>query len=190
MRAVEKADVEIARAADDWRNAPAVEALGWMSEIGDQLQMRLLCGGVIALGVVRSDDRLARAGFRMLAAHTVATWMKDFVKTRIDRTRPRQVVDGRGSHRVRRGDSHGKEETSFPSGHTAGALAAARAFAREYPEHEAAALGAAGAVALIQIPRCAHYPSDIGAGAAIGIAAEAAVGAGARAFWKALMARR
>jgi hypothetical protein len=35
-----------------------------------------------------------------------------------------------------------------------------------------------GALALAQIPRCAHYPTDVAAGLAIGLAAEAAVDIG------------
>jgi membrane-associated phospholipid phosphatase len=56
-------------------------------------------------------------------------------------------------------------------------MAAARAFAREYPEYGAAALAAGAAVAASQIPRCAHYPTDVLAGAAVGLASEAAVNA-------------
>ncbi len=51
---------------------------------------------------------------------------------------------------------------------------------REYPEHAAPAYAAAAGVALAQIPRCAHYPTDVGAGLAIGAAAEAVVDAGWR----------
>ena len=76
------------------------------------------------------------------------------------------------------GRNTSKEETSFPSGHSAGAAAVARAFARDYPEHAAPAYAAAGALALAQIPRCAHYPTDVGAGLALGLAAEAVVDIG------------
>jgi membrane-associated phospholipid phosphatase len=51
----------------------------------------------------------------------------------------------------------------------------AAAFAREFPEYGAAALVAGGAAAVAQVPRCAHYPTDVGAGIAIGAAAEACV---------------
>jgi membrane-associated phospholipid phosphatase len=64
--------------------------------------------------------------------------------------------------------------TSFPSGHSAGAVAAARAFAREYPEHGLAAVGAAGFLALLQIVRSAHYPTDVAAGIGVGLLAEKA----------------
>ena len=45
--------------------------------------------------------------------------------------------------------------------------------ARVFPRARVSAYGAAAAVAAIQIPRCAHYPSDITAGALLGLAAEA-----------------
>ena len=62
---------------------------------------------------------------------------------------------------------------SFPSGHTAGAVAVAAVIGRCYPAHRVAAYASAAAVAAIQVPRCQHYPGDLGAGALIGIAAGA-----------------
>ena len=110
----------------------------------------------------------------MVLSHLLATAAKNFIKHRVDRTRPRSTGSGKG-HGIKPGRSHAKEETSFPSGHSAGAAAVARAFARAYPEHRGAALAGAGFIALAQIPRCAHYPTDVGAGLAIGLAAEKAV---------------
>jgi membrane-associated phospholipid phosphatase len=170
------ADAAAVDAVKPYEKSAPVKALAWYSELGDQPQMRVLSGGLLALGLLRGDGRMARAGARMIAAHALATFAKDVVKRRIDRTRPRSAEGGDG-HKMKPGRSKAKEETSFPSGHSAGALAVARAFAREYPEYQAAALGAAGVIALAQIPRCAHYPTDVGAGLAIGLAAEAAVNA-------------
>ncbi len=167
-------DAAAHRAVRPHRRHKAVEALSWYSEIGDQPQLRALGGGLLALGLVRGDGRMARAGARMLLAHELATAAKNFVKHRIDRSRPRSA-SGREEQKPTPGRSSDKEETSFPSGHSAGAVAAARAFAREFPEHQGAALAAAGAAALAQIPRCAHYPTDVGAGIALGAAAEAIV---------------
>ncbi len=155
-----------------------MEALGRFASLGDQPPLRTLCAAVIAAGVAGGNRRLARAGVRMLVAHTLATLAKDYVKLRVDRTRPRSKSERGKDHVPKPGTNTAKEETSFPSGHSAGAAAVARAFARDYPEYAAAAYAAGGALALAQIPRCAHYPTDVGAGLAIGLAAEAVVDIG------------
>ena len=120
-------------------------------------------------GLVLRDRRLIRAGLRMLLAHELATLLKSLVKTSVDRTRPRSS-QSKEERRIRPGDHSSKEMTSFPSGHTAGSAAVARAFVGDFPEQAPLAYGASGAVALAQIPRCAHYPTDIGAGLAVGLA--------------------
>jgi membrane-associated phospholipid phosphatase len=71
------------------------------------------------------------------------------------------------------GGSRDPELRSFPSGHTAGAVAMARAVARDYPDTASAAYLAAAVVGALQIPRRAHFAGDVLAGAAVGIAAEA-----------------
>lgn len=174
------ADAAAAEAALPYQGSPAMEALGRFASLGDQPPLRILCAATIAAGLAGGNRRLARAGLRMLVAHTLATLAKDIVKRRVDRTRPRSK-GGRGKDHVPRpGRRTAKEETSFPSGHSAGAAAVARAFARDYPDYAAPAYTAAGALALAQIPRCAHYPTDVGAGLAIGLAAEAMVDIGFR----------
>lgn len=170
--AVADADAAVTDVAAPYRQTRAMRGVGLISDIGDQPPMRTLCAAVIAAGLAGGYGRLTRAGVRMLAAHTLATWGKDFIKERVDRTRPRSRGTGEG-HKPRPGNSRAKEERSFPSGHSAGAAAVAMAYAREFPEHRAAALAAAGVVALAQVPRCAHYPTDIGVGVAIGVGAEA-----------------
>jgi undecaprenyl-diphosphatase len=174
-KAILRADRKTARAMRPHEHSLPVRMLEHVADLGDQPPMRILCGAMILVGLVAGDRRLARAGLGMLAAHSLATVAKDFVKSRVDRTRPRTADEPGKDSRPRRGRSTAKEETSFPSGHSAGAAAVARAFAREYPEHALPAYGAAAILALAQIPRCAHYPTDVGAGIAIGVGAEAAV---------------
>lgn len=171
--AVVDLDGRVIEAVEPYADTAAMKAMGFLSEIGDQPPMRALCVATIAAGAASGSPRLVRAGVKMLAAHTLATWAKDFIKLRIDRTRPRTDKD----HTLRPGKGKHKEITSFPSGHTAGAVAVARAFAREFPEHKAAAYTTAAAVSLVQVPRTAHYPTDIGAGLLIGLAAEAGLAA-------------
>jgi len=174
-------DAAAVEAVKPWQDSPAIEALGHVASLADQPPLRALCGAVIAAGVLGRDKRLARAGLRMLAAHTLATFVKDLIKKRVDRTRPRSIASPGKDHRPAPGRKEAKEETSFPSGHSAGAAAVGRALARDYPGAALPAYGAAGFLALAQIPRCAHYPTDVGAGLAIGVAAEAAVSLGFRA---------
>lgn len=170
--AVEQADVAIAQEAGKYRERPVIRALGGLSELADQPPLITICALTLTAGLVTRRPRLALAGARMLSSHLVATGIKAVVKRSVDRTRPHLLVEEnryeRGKGRRNEGDYN-----SFPSGHTAGAVAVARAVAREYPQAAPAAGVLAATVALVQIPRCAHYLSDITAGAAIGWAAEA-----------------
>lgn len=172
--ALMKADGAARDAALPYQGSRPVAALDRLSDLGDQPQLLTLSGGLLALGLARRDGAMARAGARMIFAHLLATAAKNFVKHRIDRMRPRSA-EGKDGHKMKAGRHTAKEKTSFPSGHSAGAIAVARAYGREYPERATPALAGAALVALAQIPRCAHYPTDVGAGLAIGLAAEKAV---------------
>jgi len=172
-------DHKVHQAVKGARSKPVVKALGWISDIGDQPQARALSAGVLVLGVVRGDARMAAAGVRMLVAHELATAVKSAIKHRIDRKRPRSA-DDKGDEKPESGQSRDKEESSFPSGHSAGAMALASAFSAVYPAQRLPALAAAGVVAVAQIPRCAHYPTDVGAGLVIGAAADGVIGIGWR----------
>lgn len=172
--AIERADLAIARAVAPTRNHPWVKAAAAFGELGDQPPLTTLSLGMLATGLVLKQPRLARAGARMLASFLLATFAKNQIKHRIDRTRP-FVVAEKGRYQRGPGTNRDKSHSSFPSGHTAGSLAVAQALGREFPRLATPARLTAAAIALVQIPRCAHYPSDVGAGAAIGILAEALV---------------
>lgn len=161
---------------EPYTEAPPMRALDLFSKLGDQPQLRFIAGGLMVAGTFAGNDRLVRAGARMLIAHEAATVIKDLVKTNIDRTRPRSA-EKKAAKKPKKGNHIAKEKTSFPSGHSAGAIAAARAFSREFPEFGAAAIGGAAVIALSQIPRCAHYPTDVAAGVVLGLVAEAATNA-------------
>lgn len=175
---VEKADVAVAKAVAPISRSPAMRVLGVLSDVSDQPPMRILCAGVIGWGLYRGDRKLVRVGVRMIAAHSVATGMKTLIKHRVDRTRPTLLVE-EGRYEMAPGQSREHDESSFPSGHTAGAVAVAAAVAHDYPEAGPAAYAAAAVIAALQIPRCTHYASDVGAGAIVGMAAAAGVNAAA-----------
>ena len=161
---------------EPYASSTTVRVLDVVSKLGDQPELRLLATSFMIVGTFAGNDRLVRAGARMIIAHEAATAAKDLLKSEIDRTRPRSASD-RQEKKPKKGSHTAKENTSFPSGHSAGAIAAARAFSREFPEYGPAAIGAAGLVAALQVPRCAHYPTDVAAGIAVGLAAEAATSA-------------
>lgn len=168
---IERADIAVAEATAPVEETRLGHALGLVGKLGDQPPLRVLCGAVVATGWWRDDPRLVLAGVRMFAAHTLATLAKTRIKKRVDRSRPNVLLE-EGHYEAHPGDNEDHDVTSFPSGHTAGAVAVAAAVARSYP---AAALPAAGAALLlsgVQVPRRAHYVSDVVAGAAIGLLAE------------------
>lgn len=166
--AVEKADHKITFEVNGERDSWPMRLVGAASEIGDQPQMRTICAATVVDGIVRRDLHLTATGFKMLAAHTLATWAKSGIKAVINRRRPKDGDDPR----VREADSDCHEETSFPSGHSTGAVAVGEAIARAYPDHAIAARGAALSVSVVQMPRGTHYAGDVLAGIAIGLIAE------------------
>ena len=170
LRRAERTDRAAAEAVAPLRENGVVRLLGWASELADQPQLVSICVGTIAGATLARNAKLARAGAGMLAAELIATQLKSLIKHRVDRTRPHVPADG-GRYRLEPGDSEASAMNSFPSGHTAGAVAVAGVVAQAYPQHRAAAFTVAAMVAAIQVPRCKHYPSDLAAGALIGVAA-------------------
>jgi membrane-associated phospholipid phosphatase len=174
LRRIERIDLAVAKRTGALRKRPAIKLVGKASEMADQPPLIALGIGTLAAGLLLRRPRVALAGLRMLAAHGLATGMKIGVKRTVDRTRP-YVLTNEGKYVVRKGDKHGSRYNSFPSGHTAGAVAVAQAIARTHPPAAMPVRGWAAAIAAIQIPRGAHYPSDVAAGAAIGFAADGLV---------------
>lgn len=169
------ADIEAGQAvARDLSDHPVVKVAGWLSEVADQPPTVAINLSVIAAGLVSGDGRLTRTGVRMLAAHGLATAAKAVLKHNIDRARPFLFAD-RDEHRPKPGERDEGPQNSFPSGHTAGAVAVARAVAREYPRAAGPAYAGAAMVAAVQVPRGTHFPIDVAVGAVIGWAAEALV---------------
>jgi membrane-associated phospholipid phosphatase len=172
---IETIDLEAAEAVRELGAHPVAKGVTLVAELADQPPMIAISAATLIAGVWRRDDRMTRAGGRMLAAHLLATTMKAVVKRAVDRTRP-AVAAERGYRRGRGRDNSGPLN-SFPSGHTAGALAVARAASRDYPDTTLPGAAFVATVALAQTPGGKHYPSDVAAGAVIGVIAEALVNA-------------
>lgn len=174
LQELEQADIDLARTAAAHRHHPLVRTLGTLSEVADQFPLALVCGAVIAGGAASGRQDLMRTGTRMMAAHVLANVVKRRIKNRLRRSRPNHVVD-KGSYVFEPGESRHGDETSFPSGHTAGAIAVARIVANDLPGLAVPAAGMAILIGAVQIPRAKHYPLDVSAGACLGLAAAWAV---------------
>ena len=177
----ERIDAAVSTGLMRHRENPAVRALGWASEAADQPPLIGASLATIGMGAVLRRPRLLRAGLRMLASELVATGIKSAVKHHVNRTRPHKMLeDGRYALDT---DSKGRKDegpwNSFPSGHTAGAVAVGRAVSREYPAAASAAAVGAALVGLVQLPRGKHFASDVVAGAVVGAVSEALVHAAA-----------
>lgn len=174
LQDLEQADVEAAQAAARHRHHPVVKTLGQLSEIADQIPLAIVCGAVIGGGLLSDRRDLMHTGVRMMAAHVLANVVKRRIKNRLRRSRPSEVVE-KGRYVFEPGESRGGNETSFPSGHTAGAVAVARIVATDLPHLALPAAGVAALIGAVQVPRAKHYPLDISAGAALGLLAGWAV---------------
>lgn len=177
---IEHADAKVATALGNHHDHPVIAAVGKASEIADQPPMLALTAATAMVGFALKKPALLRAGLRMLAAELVATGLKTRVKQRVDRVRPHKMLED-GRYVLRHAGEDARQDgpwSSFPSGHTAGAVAVARALSRDYPAAAVPATLAAAAIAAIQVPRRAHFPTDIIAGAALGWLAETLVSAG------------
>jgi undecaprenyl-diphosphatase len=171
---IEKADIAAVETLASHRKHPLMKAAAKFSEIGDQPPLFALGGALAVGGLAMRSPRAVVAGLQVLAAEGLATATKHLLKNTIRRSRPHVLLD-EGEYRAEAGEAPRKQEQSFPSGHTAGAVAVAGVLAPLFPRLGAPIWTLAAAVALIQTPRGAHYPSDVAAGAAIGAASAWAV---------------
>ena len=171
---LEKVDAAIADALIPLRADEAVLALGAASDLSDQEPLYAAAAATLATAALMRDGRTWRAGTRLLAAHLLATALRGVVKAMVDRTRPEAAVR-RGEYVLEEGRHRNSDLSSFPSGHTAGAVAFARALGRDYRGARAPGLALAAAAGVAQVVRSKHFASDVVAGAVIGWAAEALV---------------
>jgi membrane-associated phospholipid phosphatase len=169
---VEKADVELGTKIASKRDHPLVKAAGKAGKIGDQAPLYALSAGLLIVGLTSRNRRLADSGVSMLVSIAAADLSKRLTKRFVRRTRPHVLLD-HGRYETDSGGSGHKPEQSFPSGHTAGSVAAARALSRSYPRAGAAAGVASVAIGISRIAKGAHWPLDVLGGAIVGLAAEA-----------------
>jgi undecaprenyl-diphosphatase len=122
---------------------------------------------VIAALLATRKGPTRRAAFRGIAAITGASASANLVgKTLFPRRRPAADLVPMSRRLTRRPTS-----SSFPSGHSASAVAFTTAVAMESPRTAAVIAPIAAAVAYSRVHTGVHWPSDVAAGAAIGVGA-------------------
>ncbi|WP_282838115.1 phosphatase PAP2 family protein [Microbacterium flavum] len=120
--------------------------------------------GVAGLLALTGRPRARRGAVRGLASIAVTSLIANQVSKRLHR-RPRpsitQVPQQRLAHRI-------PTSTSFPSGHSASAMAFAAGVSAEWPILSVPLRTLAGLVGFSRVATGAHYPSDVVAGFALG----------------------
>ncbi|MDH6108256.1 membrane-associated phospholipid phosphatase [Kitasatospora sp. MAP12-15] len=152
---------------------PALDrGLRRLSAAADHSKLSLTAAGLLAL----RPGRARRAALLGVAAVGVASASTNLVaKQLVRRPRPDRAAAGSSTERHVPMPS----SASFPSGHTAAAVAFATAAGSELPE-VAVPLGAlACVVGYSRVHTGVHYPGDVAAGIMIGVACAAAVSAAA-----------
>ena len=156
------------------QGSKVVRALTPLAKAADEPPLVALSVATLLGGAVLRRADVARVGARMLAAHLVANALKTVLKGAVDRRRPNAVEDG---PEIKPGTgTDDKDANAFPSGHTAGALAVAQAVAHEVPRYAVPARAVALVAGGTQVPRGAHYLSDVVSGAAVGWLSERIAG--------------
>ena len=168
---IERTDLKVTRKVGVNRGTATGRWLGRFANLGDQPPLIGLAAIVIAAGTLRRDERLARAGLRMLAAHSLATMGKLAVKDSINRTRPGALNEK--AYRLEPGASRDGRLRSMPSGHSAGVMAVAGAIPPDYARAVVPVGALATSIAAAQLPSKNHFLSDVLVGSGIGLAAAA-----------------
>ena len=172
LHPVERLDLDLARVSALPEGSDAQGIAKGIAGLGDQPPLILACGVTIAVGTLARDERLARTGLRMLAAHAFSIMAKLMVKGVVDRTRPDEALK-RGRYKLEEGGSESGELRSMPSGHSAGTVAVAMAAAVDYPAARPALATGAATIVGAQLPSRNHFLSDTVAGSMIGLGAAA-----------------
>jgi len=130
-----------------WLDGPMEVA----SDIGQAKVGIALCAGIGLFG----GERARQSAKLALTADILSAAITYGLKMAVNRPRPEGETE--------------RSNSSFPSGHATGAFALAAVFGHQYPRAAVPAYLTATAIGISRIYLGRHYPSDVLAGAAIGI---------------------
>lgn len=146
---LQRVDDALQRAVQSWRRPPLEGAMRVASDAGRPL----LVGGAL-LGLALGPPGRAVVG-ELAVALVPVNLAVEALKWATDRTRP----DG----------ERRRSNSSFPSSHAANAAAVALVLARRFRRGAAGFFALAAVVAFSRVYLNRHYPSDVLAGAALGL---------------------
>ena len=160
-RQIDALDIAVFEAVANTRS-PLLDAT--MPPLTRAADKSVLWMGVAGLLALTGRPRARRAAARGLVSIAITSLIANQVSKRLHR-RPRpsvaQVPAQRLAHRI-------PTSTSFPSGHSASAMAFAAGVAAEWPALSVPLRALAGLVGFSRVATGAHYPSDVAAGFALG----------------------
>jgi undecaprenyl-diphosphatase len=145
--------------------APLLDLLvGFINPIGAGVTLLVVCTALALASRVSGRSRLHDASCLAALAFASAGLVEFTLKHLVGRPRPVTALTASPI------DPSLAEIDSFPSGHATSVFAVATVFAAYYPRLRWPLYGFAAAIALGRVYLERHYPSDIVAGAAIGMA--------------------
>jgi undecaprenyl-diphosphatase len=133
--------------------------------IGDGWRLVAISVALLVVGLFFSKPILKTAGIKTLLAHGIAALLSNGLKHLVGRPRPKFVHSGEWQFTP----SWVSGLDSFPSGHTTGSFAVATVLAKQFPAFGPLCLSVAAFVALSRVLRGAHFPTDVMAGAVLGV---------------------
>ena len=163
FRRVSRFDAELVRRSGDLPHTPADRGFQLLGRAANHSRLWF----AIAALLIARKGATRRAGLRGVAAIGFASFAASGVGKRLfPRRRPAAELLPVYRRMTKRPTS-----SSFPSGHSASAFAFASAAAMEHPGTAAVVFPLAAAVGYSRVHTGVHWPTDVAAGAAIGVGA-------------------